>query len=329
MKILLTGASGFIGRHLTRKLLARGHQLRLLTRSKQAIAPDIASRSQVQIAQADLTRPESLAELLEGGIEVVYHLAGILGQAGIKDEVYWAINYQATKNLLQRCLQAKGLKRFIHCGSAGVQGPISNPPADESYPYAPSNIYETTKAEAEKAVLACHREHGLPVVVLRPEFVYGPQDLHVLGLFRAVAGGRFVFFGGGETLLHPTYIDDVIQGLYLALENDQALGQVYIIAAERAVTVKELAWQIADTLGVRRPFSLPLWFGAILAGAFEVAGYLSPVQLPFNKARFKYLTQNRSFDISKAKRELGYRPRFDLAAGVKATVDWYKREGYL
>ncbi len=328
MKILITGASGFIGRHLTRRLLALGYHLRLLTRSRRTIEDSIAASPQVEVREGDLTRLQSLAGLLEG-VGAVYHLAGILGQADVKKGVYWALNYRATKDLLALCLEVGSLQRFIYCGSAGVQGPISNPPADESQPYAPSNIYETTKAEAEKAVLACHKEHGLPVVVVRPEFVYGPEDLHVLGLFQAIAQGRFVLFGRGQSWLHPSYIDDVVQGLYLALHAEQAVGRVYIIAAERAVTVKELADRIADTLGVPRPRSVPLLFGALAAFTFELAGRLSGKELPFNRARYKYFTEDRSFDIAKARRELGYRPRFDLERGIKATVAWYKQEGHL
>jgi nucleoside-diphosphate-sugar epimerase len=263
------------------------------------------------------------------GMEVVYHLAGILGQAGVGDDVYWAVNYQATKNILDLCLQIKNLKRFIHCGSAGVQGPINDPPADESVPYAPSNIYETTKTAAEKEVLNYHKQHGLPTVVLRPEFVYGPEDLHVLGLFQAIAGGKFVVMGKGQSWLHPTYIDDVIQAFEQALTSEKAIGEVYIIAAERAVTVREMADQIADTLGIKRPFSIPRGIGWLIAEVCELMDRLLPIEMPFNRARFKYFTQNRSFDITKAKKELGYSPQFDFKKGIEATVDWYKKEGHL
>ncbi len=328
MKILITGASGFLGKFLVRKLLEAGHELRLLTRDKSNLAESVANNPKVEIIIGDLTWLDELAGLLDN-IEVVYHLAGMLGQTGVKDDVYWTLNYKATRDLLYLCVKAGNIKRFIHCGSAGVQGPINNPPADESYPYAPSNIYETTKAEAEKAVLNCHKEHGLPVVVLRPEFVYGPEDLHVLGFFQAIASGRFVLFGEGKSWLHPTYIDDVTQALYLALDNEQAIGQVYIIAAEQAVTVKEMADQIADTLGVSRVRSVPLWFGKIAAEICEFLDKILPIEMPFNRARFKYFTENRSFNVSKAEKELGYRPEFDLAAGIKATIDWYKQEGHL
>lgn len=328
MKILITGASGFIGRALTRKLLSSGHRLRLLTRSKRTIEESIAASPQVEIFEGDLTKPDTLDGLLNR-IEVVYHLAGILGQADISDEVYWSVNFQATKNILDACLQQGRIKRFIHCGSAGVQGPINNPPADESYPYAPSNIYETTKTEAEKAVLEFHKQNGLPVVVLRPEFVYGPGDLHVLGLFQAISQGRFLLFGGGKSWLHPTYIDDVIQGLELALKYDKAIGQVYIIAAERAVTVKELSDQIAKTLGAAPSRSVPVWFAWLAAISFEMVGRIFSIDVPFNRARFKYFTENRSFNINKAREGLGYRPQFDLEKGIRTTIAWYKQEGHL
>lgn len=328
MKILITGASGFIGQQLTRRLLAAGHALRLLTRSKNNIPDTFSSHAQVEVVEGDLTKPDELGGLLDG-VEVVFHLAGMLGQAGVGDDAYWAANYQSTRNILDLCLKAQGIKRFIHCGSAGVQGPIADPPADESVPLAPSNIYETTKAKAEETVLEYHRKHGLATVVLRPEFVYGPPDKHVLGLFKAIGSGKFVVMGAGRSWLHPTYIDDVIQSFELVLTSDKAIGEVYIIAAERAVTVRELSDRIADTLGVRRPFSIPVGVGWLLAEVCEFFDRILPIEMPFNRARFKYLVENRSFDITKARKELGYNPQFDLKKGIEATISWYKQEKLL
>ncbi|MBI5788927.1 MAG: NAD(P)-dependent oxidoreductase [Candidatus Schekmanbacteria bacterium] len=328
MHILITGASGFLGKHLVQKLLSGGHNLRLVTRKRCNIDQMLAQEPRVRIVEADLTKPETLQGILTGS-EVVYNLAGILGQANITDDVYWQTNYQSTGNLLKLCVQEKTVRRFIHCSSAGVQGPIENPPADESFPYAPSNIYETTKAAAEKMVLEYQKKHNFPVVVLRPEFVYGPGDLHVLGLFKAIGSGRFVVFGDGSTWLHPTYIDDAVQACELALDNDAALGQVYIIAGERAVTVRELADQIADTLKVKRPRSVPMWIGRWAAVTLEEIGKAFSKEMPFNRARLKFFTQNRNFKIDKAHTELGYQPQFNLARGLASTVDWYKQEGYL
>ncbi|GAH14262.1 unnamed protein product, partial [marine sediment metagenome] len=165
---------------------------------------------------------------------------------------------------------------FVHCSSAGVLGAIKNPPADESYPYNPSNIYEKTKAEAEKLVLKYHHEQGLPVIIIRPEFVYGPGDMHVLGLFKAIQKKRFFIIGDGNSTLHPTYIDDLIHGLILCMDKQRAIGEIYIIAGERFVTVKELADIIAEELNVSlSKIHIPIWLANMCASALEKIGKIS------------------------------------------------------
>lgn len=326
MNILVTGGTGFIGRNLINSLTEGPHKIKLLSRNKEAA--ELWAQPNVEVLFGDVTEPESLQGLFLG-VEVVYHLAGKLGEAGVAEEVYRKLHYQGTKNVLEAALSAGFVKRFIHCSSAGVQGPILTPPADESLPYAPSNIYEETKAEAEKLVLEYHKQHGLPVIILRPEFVYGPGDLHVLGLFQAIKRGMFVIFGQGRSLLHPTYIDDTVQALMRCLEVSNQWGEVFIIGGERPLTVEELAYTIADALGVKRPYHVPMWLGYTGAVVLEILGKCLGIDPPLNRTRLKFFTENRAFDITKARKQLGYSPQFGFAQGVKQTLDWYKEQGHL
>ncbi len=326
MNILITGGTGFIGRSLINQLSQGKHKIKVISRSKDAAK--LWDTSKVEVSAADITQPESLPGLFSG-IEVIYHLAGKLGEAGVPEQVYRQLHYEGTKNVLQQAIKADGLKRFIHCSSAGVQGPISDPPADESYPYAPSNIYEQTKTEAEKLVLEYHKKHGLPAIILRPEFVYGPGDTHVLGLFSAIKKGMFVIFGKGNSLLHPTYIEDTSQALLRCLLVNNQWGEVFIIGGERPVTVKELAYTIAQALGVKKPFSVPYWLGYSGAVLLEALGTCLRFDPPLNRTRLKFFTENRAFDIKKARDKLGYNPKTSFEQGVKHTIDWYKEQGYL
>jgi nucleoside-diphosphate-sugar epimerase len=326
MNILVTGGTGFIGRHLVSRLAEVPHRVRVISRNKAAVG--LWRNPNVEVMVGDITRRESLRGLFAEA-EVVYHLAGKLGQAGVSEQVYRELHCQGTKNVLEAVLEEGGVGRFIHCSSAGVQGPIAHPPADERRPYAPSNIYEETKAEAEKLVLEYHRRHGLPAVILRPEFVYGPGDTHVLGLFKAIQQGLFVIFGAGRSLLHPTYIDDAVQALLDCLGIDDQWGEVFIIAGEKPVTVQELAYTIADALGVRKPYRVPYWVGYAGAVVLEALGKCLRFDPPLNRARLKFFTENRAFDTTKAQRRLGYKPRFSLEQGVGLTVKWYKEQGYL
>jgi len=281
----------------------------------------------VELVYGDITDMDSLKKAVED-VDVVYHLVGLLGQWGIPDKVYWDINFKGTENILKACIN-KNIKKFIHCSSAGVLGAIKNPPADESYPYNPSNIYERTKAEAEKLILKYHHEQGLPVIIIRPEFVYGPGDMHVLGLFKAIQKKRFFIIGDGNSTLHPTYIDDLIHGLILCMDKQRAIGEIYIIAGERLVTVKELADIIAEELNVSlSKIHIPIWLANMCASALEKIGKISKFDPPLTKSRVKFFTENRAFRISKANIELGYKP-IQLMTGIKQSIDWYKENGYL
>ena len=322
-EILITGATGFLGGSLAGELLKTGRSVRILTRNKDKAA----ALSGAEIVEGDVTRKETLGKAFRG-VNTVFHFAGMLGGAAVADEVYEELNYGGTVNAVD-CALENGVSLFVHCSSAGVQGPIDDPPADESYPYAPSNIYESTKARAEQYVLQAFKERNLPAVVIRPEFVYGPGDTHVLGLFRAIKKGMFVVFGRGDSLLHPTYIDDCTGAFLLCLEKKGPVGEVFIIAGEKAVTVAELADTMAEALGVRRPPRVPLILGRMGAAVMETAAGIFPFSPPLTRARVKFFTENRSFNIDKAGRMLGYTPRYTLREGVEKTVRWYREKGLL
>jgi nucleoside-diphosphate-sugar epimerase len=337
MKILVTGGTGFIGSHLVGTLVRKGHDVRCLVRKTSSV--ENLQKLGVELVYGDITELDSLEKALSG-IDVVCHLAGILGQWGVSHRVYWNINVKGTQNILQASLR-QSVKRFIHCSSAGVVGPVRNPPANESYPYAPSNIYEQTKAESEKLVVE-YLKKGLAATILRPEFVYGPGDMHLLPLFRTIQKRMFPIIGNGKSLLHPTYVDDVVQCFLLCLENEKAVGETYFVAGEAPVTVKELTSIIAEELKVQAPFlHIPRWLSYIGASLTELLSSSLPRRsgkLNISLSRFKkplltrsqveFFTQHRAFDISKAKQELGYHP-IELRQGIRQTIHWYQRNGYL
>jgi dihydroflavonol-4-reductase len=263
------------------------------------------------------------------GIDIIYHLAGILGQSGIPDKAFWEINVQGTKNILDASSK-HDIKRFIHCSTAGVTGPTSSLPQDESFPYNPSNIYELTKAEAEKLVLQYHRDAGLPVVVIRPEFVYGPGDTHTFGLFRVIQRRMFILIDGGRAIWHPTYIDDLIRGFLLSLGAQRANGQIYIIAGERYVSIKELSNIIADSLNIARPvLNLSAWHASILANIIENLGEALKFNPPLSEARVKTFCRSSGCSTRKARDELGYVPATTLIDGIQRTAKWYKDNHWL
>ena len=327
LRVLVTGATGFIGSHLVERLLLREHEVLCLVRKTSVLKH--LKKIDVKIIYGDLTDKKSLKNQLNTDADVVFHLAGILGEWGIPEEAYWKINVEGTKNTLDLFTQTD-IKRFVYSSSAGVLGPLKKPPADENFPLNPSNIYERTKAEAEKIVLACYYATGFPITIVRPEFVYGQRDMHTLGLFKAIQKGMFQIVGDGNSTLHPTYIDDLIQGFELCIDKQRAIGEIYMIAGERYVTVRELTIKIAKALQVRPPtIDIPIWLANTMAFMMETSAHIFNFQPPLTRSRVRFFTQNRGCDISKARRELGYEPMIILEEGLKRTVDWYRKNGYL
>ena len=231
------------------------------------------------------------------------------------------INVQGTKNILNESKEGK-VKKFIFCSSAGVLGPIIF--GNESNLYNPSNLYEKTKVEAEKLVL----KSGLNYIIIRPEFVYGPMDDHVLPLFKTIKNKKFFIIGDGSSLLHPTFVDDLTQAFVKCLD-PKIKNKVYIIAGEKATRVKELYKLIAKKLNVKtNETPIPLSIATILAFILENSAKIFKFDPIITKSKIRFFTENRAFNTSKARKEIGYRP-IKLEKGIEKTIAWYKQEGYL
>jgi len=282
---------------------------------------------------ADLKRFILLALPLMLGQSVVVldeQLLRVFGSLTVEGAVSW-LNYARRVMLVPVGVvaQAAGVQRFVHVSSPGVLGPIHNPPANETWPHAPSNIYEATKSEGEKLALAFAQRTNLSLTVVRPEFVYGPSDTHVLGLFRAIQKRRFFFIGSGENRVHPTFVDDAVQGMMLCETNGQA-GRTYLIAGPEPASIRHLATTIASALSVSPPrLRLPRPLAAAAAAGLELASQALSFQPPLSRSAVNFFTETRVFSTARAQAELGYQAQVPLVEGVRRTVEWYREQGLL
>ena len=325
MRVLITGATGFVGGALARALCNDGTEVHALVRPTSD--GSMLDGVPVHFHQGDVTAPETLRSALDGASWVI-HAAGPLGEAGVPEEVYRRVHVEGTRNLLA-AVSSMGTKlRVLHVSTPGVLGRSAGGQAPEDAPYAPNNPYERAKAAAEQAALEFAAQ-GLPVIIARPGFMYGPGDRHVLRLFQAVQRGRFFYIDGGRHFCHPTFIADAVEGMLLCLTRGRP-GAVYHITGPRPVRFRELAETIADAVGVSAPrLSLPKGLAMAGAAGLEVLGRMTGLTPPLSRAGVDFFGEDRQHSSQKAHDELGYVPRYDLKDGVDRTVAWYRERNWL
>ena len=327
VRVLVTGGTGFTGSHLVRRLLGRGHQVRVLDNQPGLFADELTALG-AELHLGSVT-DGALVERLTAGCQRVFHLAAAFRQINLPKRLYWEINVEGTRRVAEASSR-HGVERLIYCSTQGVHGNIKVFPGDEDSPIRPEDYYQLTKYEGER-VLAEIARRDIPYTILRPMAIYGPGDPgRFLLLFRAVRSGRFLMFGDGETFYHPLYIDNLVDAFELAAERPEAIGRTYLIGDDRYYSLNALVQEVGRGLGVEvklihLPF-WPLWTAALFCEALCRPLRIEP---PLFRRRVDWFRQNRAFSIDRARRELGYVPKIDLATGLAATARWYKANGYL
>ena len=325
-RVLVTGATGFTGGHLARALVRRGHTVVAPVRDP-ARAAGLAADG-VTLAEGDI-RDRASIERAASGAEVIYHIAAIYRQAGLRDQEYRAVNAHAVGTVVDAAARA-GVRRVVHCSTVGVHGDVEHPPANEDAPLKPGDIYQLTKLEGEQVAREASARTGVEVVIARPTGIYGPGDRRLLKLFRGVSRRRFVVLGNGEIFYHLTHIDDLVEGFRLCGEVPGAAGRTYILAGGEVTTLNDLIGVIAEVAGVKPPtLHVPVWPFWIAGAACEAICAPLGIEPPIYRRRVDFFTKSRAFDISRARAELGYAPQVSLREGIRRTLEWYRAAGWL
>lgn len=326
MKVLVTGASGFMGHHLARRLIALGHVVRVLARRPLA-DPELKEAEQVV---GDLADAGSVASAVDG-VQAIFHLAAQRDGWGIPMKTYWAVNVEGTLALLDAAARA-GVERVVLCSSVGVARYPGRLDADESLPYStPTSqvAYHVTKAEAERVTLAAAQAGAVPAVVVRPVITYGPRDQTgmVTQLLIRLKRGQFFPIGDGRSHVHLAYVDDVIAGMVLAWECGTA-GRVYILSGPRPTPVRQVIAAACAALGRADlgPLALPTGLAQFAAQVAERAWSGLGRRPPITRDAIATLTVDRGFSHARAAAELGYTPGIELEEGLRRTVGWLQNE---
>lgn len=323
--VLVTGATGFTGGALTRRLVARGDRVRALVRTPERAWE--LERLGVELAQGDIRHEDDVVRAAEG-VERIFHIAATFRSPGVPDSYYREVNARGVRNVVAAA-HRHGVDRTIHCSTVGVHGHVDEIPANEDSPYNPGDIYQETKLEGERIAQEAFAD-GVPGVIFRPAGIYGPGDLRFLKLFRAIQQRRFPMFGSGETLYHFTYIDDLVDGILLCSEHPDARGGIYILGGRDYVSLNELTRLIADAVGSPPPrIRLPFW--PLMAASIACEAVCRPLGIdpPLFRRRAEFFIKDRAFSIERARSELGFEPKVGMEEGIRASARWYREQGLL
>lgn len=327
MRVLVTGATGFVGGHVVDACLRRNWQVSALTRPTSDTA-DLQARG-VTIFRGEPDDP-TLLKRAATDIEVVINCAAKVGDWGPHDE-YLKANVENLRLLLDAC-KGQGLSRFVHISSLGVYPTRQHHQTDESMPLPERHRdgYSHSKAQAEKVVMQYYRDFGVPVVILRPGFVYGPRDKTVMpriidNLRRKMAR----YPGGGYGAVNTIFVRNLVDAILLAIDVEGAVGNVYNLTDGEKVTKRQFMEKVADAMDLPHPWRRPpLWLAWLVTWCSEaIAKARGATEAPaFNFTRLKFMGYDLDFSIAKACGELGYRPRVNFNDAMIETMAWYKQE---
>ncbi len=324
MRILITGANGFLGAWLARRLASRGDDVMCLVRSaSDASALDGAP---ISLVRGDVTEPATLPAALKS-VQVVYHLAGI--RRGTSRADFMRVNAEGTRAVAQGMVEA-GARRLVLVGSLAASGPsVGGRPRLEDDPFSPEEWYGESKAEAE--LIAFSFQSKLEVTSCRPARIIGPGDRENLTFFKLVKRGIVLRILGHERRLSMVDVEDVVDQLLLQGDLPQASGEAFFCASNETLTVQELMTEAARLLKVKtKTVPLPPVVLRALAAGADLVSDATGKKLPLNrKLARQLLAPGWTCSIEKAKRVLGFHPKRSVHESLQRSAESYLAAGWL
>jgi nucleoside-diphosphate-sugar epimerase len=325
MRVLITGASGFIGRHLVERLVRDGFMVRALAHAPEPVRDMPAG---VEVVTGDV-RDAGAMKAAASGIETIFHLAGkahALAEVGEEDADYQAVNVEGTRNVLDAAV-AGGAKRFVLFSSVKAMGEEAPECRDESSEARPLTAYGRSKLAAEKLVFDSGQRGNLGVTCLRLPLVYGVGNKG--NLFRMIAAidrGIFPPLPPLDNRRSMVHVSNVVDAAMLAVDHPAARGRCYIVTDARAYATRELYELICRALGKRIPqWSVPLGLLAAAGRAGDLVGRVFRRRMPFDSDAFQKLIGSAWYSSERMVRELGYHPLMSFEAALPEMIAWYRR----
>jgi nucleoside-diphosphate-sugar epimerase len=320
----VTGGTGFLGSHLIERLVREGYRVKALVRKTSDCS--LLDRLGVERVEGDITGPpESLRPGMEGATHV-FHSAAYIDEWGPLEKMV-RVNVNGLQNVLEAVRGAK-LQRFVYIGSQVVYGALDQVDLDESAPFVETgDHYNHTKIACERVLRDFVHATALPAVVLRPPYVYGERDRQLFPRVLSTLRDReWIYLSGGAIPFTLAHVSNVVEACMLAAAREEAVGEGFIITDGEAITRREFVEILCDEMGYDRPKkSVSRVVAKLLCPVSEgLAKRLGAKEPPrLNRFRYKFAAVHLTFDISKARRLLGYEPGRRTREALRATARWF------
>ncbi len=326
MSILVTGATGFLGKYVVRYVLNEGYQVVATYRNKNKIPMKLKNNDQVKWIKVDLRDQAALENALKN-VNEIFHVAAILEEKGNLEDM-WLVNVEGTRKLVNAAKKT-GVEKIVHVSTTGIFGNSLPPvPINEEYPVNLEVPYHVTKYESEKIILSANSK-DLKTSVVRPTLMIGSGDHGATWkILENVEQQKFPLVNGGKNLLSFVHVEDVARAMILALKTDKANGEAFNLMSF-CVPFRDFLFKIARELNVPPPSTnYPFWMIYSMAFLNEITWKLLGKKTPprITRYRIRVLANPKIIDISKARKILGYEPQHDLDSTVKEIVQWYLKE---
>ncbi len=326
MKVLVTGATGFLGHALSLRLKELGHEV--LGTGRNLEQGQMLQEQGVHFVASDLKQPDAISELCQGQ-EMVFHCAALSTPWGKYINFYQA-NVMGTLHVIQGCM-AHDVKRLIHVSTPSIyftEQDSVDVKEDASLPSEPISLYAKTKLMAEGLIDQAH-ENGLNVITIRPRAIFGPGDTTILPrLIKRLERGQLRIIGDGKNLVDLTYVDNVVDALILCMESgDHTLGKKYNISSGQPVPLWDMIHLLCEELGHVPPTQhLPYKKAMRLAGFLEwlYGTFFFGLEPPITRFTATAMAKSQTLNIDAARQDLGYDPKVSPEEGMKRFIAWWK-----
>ena len=310
MKSLVTGAAGFIGSHLVEYLVSKGIEVRAFvrynSRNNWGWLEELSVKKKIEVYAGDIRDYDSVKDAMKG-VDVVFHLAALIGipYSYVSPLAYVKTNVEGTYNVLQAARESH-IQRVIHTSTSEVYGTAQYVPIDEKHPINPQSPYAATKSGADQLALTFYRSFGLPVSVIRPFNTFGPRQsaraVIPTIIIQILAGNKKIKLGNLDTTRDMNYVLNTVEGFWHVGLHDNSVGEVINLGSGREISIGDLAKLIADLVGEK----------------IEIE--IDQQRIRPEKSEVERLLCNST----KARELTGWKPRYSLEEGLKATISWLK-----